>query len=258
VYERWQQAGREESIRSYAVSAGASAGQARRPEIQILGSGSDYTVFFNHLGVPSLDMIFDGPYGVYHSLYDNFYWMSRFGDPTFDYHATMSRLWGVMALRLANSDLLPFDLSAYAEDLAAYAGSLKEHASKEFAARHLDAIAMEAGKLRQAAAAAEKRVQNILARERAGKASANQEARLQGIREEMRRLEQDLLHAEGIPGRPWFKHLIYAPLPSYEAETLPGIREAILQKDEQQAAAQAEILRRAIRKMTARLGALGR
>jgi len=272
VYQRWQEAGRRESIRSYAVSGGAGSPQSReagRPEIQILGSGSDYTVFFNHLGIPSLDMIFDGPYGVYHSLYDNFYWMSHFGDPTFDYHAAMSRLWGVMALRLANADILPFDLSAYAEDLLAYAGSLKEYASKEFAARHLDGVAAEARKLKQAAAAAEKRIRNILARPSRsfgtigarlpeGQAGNPEQSLLRKMREEMRQLEQDLLNQDGLPGRPWFKHLVYAPLPSYEAETLPGVREALLERDEGRAAAQAQLLRRAIRNMTARMRALGK
>ncbi len=264
VYQRWHEAGRRESVRSYAVSSGA--GNASRPEIQILGSGSDYTVFFNHLGIPSLDMIFDGPYGVYHSVYDNFYWMSHFGDPTFDYHAAMSRLWGVMAIRLANADILPFDLSAYADDLVGYADSLKERASKEFAARHLDGIAAEARKLKQAAAAAEKRIRKILARPDAigaslpvGQAgSPGQESLLRKLREEMRRLEQNLLSQDGLPGRPWFKHMVYAPLPSYEAETLPGVREALLAKDEGQAAAQALLLRRAIRSMTARMQALGK
>ena len=68
-----------------------------------LGSGSDYTVFLNFLGVPILDMSFNGPYGVYHSVYDNHLWMDKFGDPGFVRHAAMTRLWGVIALRLANA-----------------------------------------------------------------------------------------------------------------------------------------------------------
>ena len=70
-----------------------------------LGSGSDYTVFLNFLGIPIVDMSFDGPYGVYHSMYDNHQWVARIGDPGFRYHAAMARLWGVMALRLANADV---------------------------------------------------------------------------------------------------------------------------------------------------------
>ena len=79
-----------------------------------LGSGSDYTVFLNFLGIPIIDISFDGPYGVYHSIYDNHQWVSRVGDPGFRYHTAMTKLWGLMALRLANADVLPFDYPAYA------------------------------------------------------------------------------------------------------------------------------------------------
>jgi N-acetylated-alpha-linked acidic dipeptidase len=68
-----------------------------------IGSGSDHTVFLNFLGRPTIGLTFDGPYGVYHSMYDNFYWMNNFGDPGYRYHAFMSVVWGVLALRLANA-----------------------------------------------------------------------------------------------------------------------------------------------------------
>ena len=70
--------------------------------------------FFDYAGIPSLDMGFGGDYGVYHSLYDDFYWMKHFGDPTFVYHATLARILGTVALRLDEADVLPFDYSAYA------------------------------------------------------------------------------------------------------------------------------------------------
>src|SRR5918993_2309660 len=82
-----------------------------------LGSGSDYTVFLDHLGVPSWDFGFEGSYGVYHSVYDNFRWMEKYGDPEFLYHAAAARLWGLMALRLANADLVPLRFGTYARDL---------------------------------------------------------------------------------------------------------------------------------------------
>src|SRR6185437_9434710 len=74
-----------------------------------LGSGSDYTVFLNFLGVPIADLTFSGPYGVYHSIYDNHLWMKKFGDPGFVRHVRMTRAWGVIALRLANADVAPLD-----------------------------------------------------------------------------------------------------------------------------------------------------
>src|SRR5262249_20500620 len=79
-----------------------------------LGSGSDYTVFLNFLGVPIADMSFTGPYGVYHSIYDNHLWMKKFGDPGFERHVRMTRMWGVIALRLANADVVPLDYRATA------------------------------------------------------------------------------------------------------------------------------------------------
>ena len=79
-----------------------------------IGSGSDHTVFINYLARPVVEMGFDGPYGVYHSAYDDHFWMTRFGDPGFQYHALMAQLWGTMALRLANAEVLPLDFDAYA------------------------------------------------------------------------------------------------------------------------------------------------
>src|SRR5262249_39497031 len=74
-----------------------------------IGSGSDHTVFLNHLGRPVINLGFTGDYGVYHSMYDDHYWMEHIGDPTFEYHAALTRIWGLLALRLANADALPFD-----------------------------------------------------------------------------------------------------------------------------------------------------
>jgi N-acetylated-alpha-linked acidic dipeptidase len=93
-----------------------------------LGSGSDYTVFLDHLGIPSVDMSFvisdDAPYGVYHSVYDSFSWMTRFGDPDFTYHQAMTQMWGLMALRLSDADLLPFNYVRYADELRKYIDEL--------------------------------------------------------------------------------------------------------------------------------------
>src|SRR5207249_900763 len=89
-----------------------------------LGSGSDYTVFLNFLGVPVVDMSFTGPYGVYHSMYDDHLWVSKFGDPGFRYHAAMTRLWGLMALRLANADIVPLEYSPYAVRIGQFVDEL--------------------------------------------------------------------------------------------------------------------------------------
>src|SRR5262249_48819567 len=82
-----------------------------------IGSGSDHTVFLNFVGMPVIGLSFGGPYGVYHSMFDDFFWMNHFGDPGYRYHTLMSQLWGVVALRLANADLLPYDFSNYGDNI---------------------------------------------------------------------------------------------------------------------------------------------
>jgi N-acetylated-alpha-linked acidic dipeptidase len=89
-----------------------------------IGSGSDHTVFLNFVGMPVIGLDFNGPYGVYHSMYDDFYWMNHFGDPGYRYHTLMSQLWGVLALRLANADLLPFNFASYADNIRQFVNDL--------------------------------------------------------------------------------------------------------------------------------------
>src|SRR5687768_929178 len=112
VYQQWQDRARE----------GRAEGDQNTSETRIgaLGSGSDYTPFLQHLGIPSTDMGFGGDYGVYHSAYDSFYWMDKFGDPGFRYHVAAAQVWGTLALRLADADALPFDYTDYAKQIRDY------------------------------------------------------------------------------------------------------------------------------------------
>jgi N-acetylated-alpha-linked acidic dipeptidase len=105
-----------------------------------IGSGSDHTVFLNFIGMPVIGLGFEGPYGVYHSMYDDFYWMNHFGDPGYRYHTLMSQLWGVLALRLANADLLPFDFANYANNIHDFVNDLS--AGKDL--RELDLASLQA------------------------------------------------------------------------------------------------------------------
>src|SRR5215203_2178556 len=101
IYQQWQDRSRE--------NRPEGDQDMREARIGALGSGSDYTPFLQHLGVASTDMGFNGDYGVYHSAYDSFYWMDRFGDPGFTYHVASAQVWGTLAMRLANADGLSFD-----------------------------------------------------------------------------------------------------------------------------------------------------
>jgi len=232
VYDVWG-AGEGANIRGYGVAAGEKTAE---PGVDILGSGSDYTVFFNHLGIPSVDLLFDGPYGVYHSAYDSHEWMRRHGDPGFAYHAAMARLWGVMALRLANADAMPFDFATYGRELIAYIDDLEGVAKGKNLALDLGAARSQARRL----AALSPLFPGAADRDTA---------------EPLRLAERDLLAPDGIPDRPWFRHLVYAPLPSYAAETLPGVREAVVAGDSARAARQAAVLADAIRRVADRLRA---
>jgi N-acetylated-alpha-linked acidic dipeptidase len=216
VADAWRENSGRTNVRSYAT--GASREEAL--PIAILGSGSDYTVFFNRLGIPSIDLVFDGPYGVYHSVYDDYTWMATAGDPGFLYHAAMARYAGSLALRFANADVLPFEAAAYGREIARYA---EELAGEPGAAALRGDLAELARAARIWSAASEAAQKQIEARLAAGGATVAENAAANAW---LLSLERSLLDPAGLPGRPWFRHLIYAPLPSYAAETLPAIREA--------------------------------
>lgn len=218
VGQVWRERSGKANIRGY----GAASAEASDQPISILGSGSDYTVFFNKLGVPSVDLVFDGPYGVYHSVYDSYHWMATQGDPGFKYHAAMACYAGLMALRLANADALPLDGSAYGKEIAGYVDDIASLPAAATAAKEL--ADLKAAAIAWSAAAA-KRQEAIETRVASGKFAADD---AKAANAWFMSLERALLAEEGLPDRFWFRHLVYAPLPSYAAETLPGIREAVL------------------------------
>ena len=196
-----------------------------------LGSGSDYTVFLNFLGVPILDMSFSGSYGVYHSVYDNHLWMDKFGDPGFVRHAAMARLWGVLALRLANADVVPLDYRATAARVRDFVTEQTEAA--QVADRPaLAPLERAADRFAAAAGAAGQRIESLL-----GAATADENA-MAAMSRRLIAVERAFLHPEGIPGRPWYRHLVYAPKPTYAPEVLPGVAEAIAARDRKRLEAQ--------------------
>jgi N-acetylated-alpha-linked acidic dipeptidase len=185
-----------------------------------LGSGSDYTVFLNFIGVPIVDMLFDGPYGVYHSQYDNHQWMERIGDPGFRYHEAMTKLWGVMALRLANADALPFDYRPYAAKIREFTDEIeKKYIGASGASGALQPLHEAVARFEQAA---EKAAVDQAAALASGDATA-----LASVNRRLMRAERGFLDPAGIPGRAWYRHQIYAPKFTYAPELLPAIAEAI-------------------------------
>jgi N-acetylated-alpha-linked acidic dipeptidase len=205
-----------------------------------LGSGSDYTVFLQHLGVPSADIGSTGSYGVYHSAFDNFNWFKKFGDPDFTYEQQMARVFGVSILRMADADVLPYDYEEYANEIAFYVESAKRRAQAEFADQTVDF-----GEASRAAHHFEQAAAKILVRQQ------NASGDLPKMNQALRGAERALLVPEGLPGRPWFRHAIYAPgqYTGYAAVVIPGINEAMdkhdLPRTRQQIAVLAAALNRA-------------
>lgn len=185
-----------------------------------LGSGSDYTVFLNYLGIPIVDMVFDGPYGVYHSQYDSLLWMERFGDPGYRYMTAMAEVWGRMALRLANAEVLPYDFENYARTVGGFVESLAEMAGAE----HLEIEGARAAVAAWEASAAKARA--LADRWMAANGGGPSASDLQAFNRHLLSVERRLLIPQGIPDRPWFKHALYAPRYTYAALSLPGVVEA--------------------------------
>lgn len=250
VYDVWKERVQRDEGRRRAT-AGASAAPPRDVDVTLgnLGSGSDFTPFFQHAGIPSLDMGFGGEYGVYHSVYDNFYWMKNFGDPQFVYHAAAARIAGVMMLRLAEADLLPFDYEAYATEIAQYVEDLNGAAKVAGEGRlDLRGVTEASQALRASAQNAMKAVRGLQAR------NGTDDAKWTAVNRVLRDVEQAFL-SPGLASRPWYRHSVYAPgtYTGYEVVLLPGVREAVDKRDwdaaRKEAAALADSLRRAAIKL---------
>ncbi len=253
-----------------------------RPDLRIgaLGSGSDYTPFLQHLGIASLNMGYSGEEGggCYHSIYDSFDHYTRFGDPNFEYGLVLVRTCGRVMLRLANADLLPYEFSGFSETLGKYAKEvakladdlregtvetnrliservfvaavdpedhLVEPRSKpEVPYLNFAPLQNALGNLRHSADKFENARRAAL---KQGEFGSRVKAE-RGLDESLLQLERSLTQPEGLPRRSWYQHLIYAPgfYTGYGVKTLPGIREAIEQRDWSEASQQIELAARAI------------
>jgi N-acetylated-alpha-linked acidic dipeptidase len=252
VYQQWR-----------IKSAGASnAPPTPGEEIHVgdLGSGSDFTPFFQHVGVPSTDIGSEGPYGAYHSVFDNYAWYTLNADPKFVYLQEMARVLGLEALRMADADVLPYDYVAYAAAISSYieaaknkvAGdSTQEKKASDSSARTtkkwwktsepksgtLDFSAVQAAAARFSAAA-----------ERAHGLQIAANGDLAKLNLALRQAETGLISEQGLPNRPWYKHTIYAPgeFTGYSAVVIPGVNEALDARDLKLATQQLTVLTQAL------------
>ncbi|HSB76154.1 MAG TPA: transferrin receptor-like dimerization domain-containing protein, partial [Terriglobales bacterium] len=229
-----------------------------------LGSGTDYTAFVDHLGIASLNLGYGGEdpdAGIYHSIYDDFYWYTHFSDTSFVYGRALAQTVGTTVLRLAHADLLPFDFNGFADTMHLYLGQLKKLAEdkrneaverdreldeglfratndprhptvappREEVPPYLNFAPLE-NAVEQLAQSA-KRYQQALEKAWASPQGLSS-ATLADLNQKLMDSERRLTDDAGLPRRPWYKHTIYAPgvYTGYAPKTMPAIREAIEQK----------------------------
>jgi N-acetylated-alpha-linked acidic dipeptidase len=248
VYDSWQRVDDAGSLSDAFGGVRHPPVAATKGEVSVgdLGSGSDYSAFQQHLGVPSTDISSSGPYGVYHSAFDNFAWFKRFADPNFVYEQEMARVFGLEGVRMADADVLPYDYEEYGKEIVTYITLAKKKAEEKSGTHVVDlnTVATAAKRFQQAGA-------KILEKEK------NPPRNPASLNRALLAAERALLVPEGLPHRPWFRHAIYAPgeYTGYAAVVIPGVNEALDQGDakrtQQQLAVLAAALNRAAKVLEA-------
>jgi N-acetylated-alpha-linked acidic dipeptidase len=244
VYDQWK-ADQQNSTNRRRQHPGGVDTEVR---IGTLGSGSDYTPFIQHLGVPSTDIGSDGPYGVYHSTFDDYTWFTKFADPTFAYEQQQARVFGLEILHMADTDVLPYDYQLYGKEIVGYLEAAQKRASEQKLTLDFGA-ALAAAKRLAAAGTAIRATQ-------AAPPSSDPTA----LNQSLRAAEEALLNPAGLPRRSWFKHTIYAPgeFTGYAAVVIPGVNEGIEDADATRAQSQLAPLAEALNRSAAILEAAAR
>lgn len=263
VHDRWKAGPKERGTIATASGSG---------RVNAIGSGSDHTVFLNHICAPALDMSFSGDYGVYHSMYDDFYWMTHFGDPGMRYTKALDEIWGRIAISLAAGPLIPLDNEAYAVELKAY---LDEWAKRFDPGREkLMRLYRLTDEMRKAAAGIGPALFDNGAAEVAGTTKSVTKPNAEGAatgaatgalgaglstekRREANRLlieiERDFALERGIPNRTWFKHLVFGTRSTYAALLLPELTEAAEAGNERSVTVAIAHLEEAVSKVVSKL-----
>ncbi len=255
VWKRWQAA---VISRGDARAKGEARGGRADLRIGALGSGSDYTPFIQHLGLPTLNMGFggEGGGGIYHSIYDTFAWYTRFADTTLAYGRALAQVAGSVVMRTANADVLPYQFEHLAETARGYATELKALRDAEAARiaevnrlhdegtytlttdpwtrlqpprREALAPYLEFGRLDNALDSLARAATRYERAQAAAIAANLASIALNPLNALLRTADQEMLLPDGLPRRPWFKHSLYAPglYTGYGVKTMPGVREAI-------------------------------
>jgi N-acetylated-alpha-linked acidic dipeptidase len=222
-----------------------------RPEFRLgaLGAGSDYVAFLDHAGVASLNFGFGGgDAGVYHSIYDTFAWFTRFSDGDFIYGKALSQVMTASLLRLADAPLLPFDFGGLTRAAKRYVEEIQKIEQKNEIDFHEIQVAL--GRLTALSKTYDDELSAMMKRP-----AAVPPEKLAKVNEIVMQAERALLLPDGLPGRPWYRHQIYAPglYTGYGAKTLPGIREAAEAQHWDEANQQAKRVAQALRAIADRI-----
>jgi N-acetylated-alpha-linked acidic dipeptidase len=186
------------------------------------GGGSDFAGFYNHLGIPIAEWGFGGAGGVYHSQYDSYAWMSKFGDPGFAYHATAARVGTAMMLRIANADVLPYDYVEFARTMRRYLPEIDRAVTAKKWTASTSALGTAIDKLESEAASFNATRDSVLA-------TSVSAPTLQRANQALMQVERALLRPQGLKTRPWFRNLIYVADENngYANMVFPSVNEAI-------------------------------
>ncbi|KAI8343706.1 hypothetical protein BC941DRAFT_509113 [Chlamydoabsidia padenii] len=244
------------------------------PELKLigpLGAGSDYVAFFHHVGISSMTMGFHGDYGVYHSNNDGIKWMETFGDPTYEYHQTLVKIWGLLALRLSSDVILPMYPLDYAHQLDQHISSLesiyhrnndtapdddddnedmppcdpptpeltkhkKKNKNKKQRDEFLPKLALALHDLKHTSKKFEHKKTKVLKKLGQVKVSSKTERRVEKLNARVSQFERVFIKLDGLQGRPWYRHMVYAPgeWSGYASQALPGLSAAFESNDEQE------------------------
>lgn len=231
VYDQWV-LHRGQGYEHPGVDAPAEIAEAH---IGDLGSGSDYSPFLQHIGVPSADVSSEGPYGVYHSAFDDYAWFTHEADPQFAYLQEIARVLGVEGIRMADADVLPYDYVTYAKEIESYLGGAKSKAQEY-------GLPLDFGP----ALAADAQFASAARKAKALQTSAT--GNLGALNTALRQTEADFIYPAGLPNRPWYKHVIFAPgeYTGYAAVMIPGVNEAINARNAPLAAQELSVLAQAL------------
>jgi N-acetylated-alpha-linked acidic dipeptidase len=198
------------------------AADSAEPQMGDPGGGSDFAGFYNHLGIPITDWGFGGPQGIYHSAYDSYHWMSKFGDPGFQYHATAAKIGAAMLLRIANADVLPYDYVEFARTMRRFATQASQAITEKHWTVSVDSLTRSINRMEEAASAFAAARDHALTNQPSNSA-------LQRANAALLEVERQLTRPEGLVTRSWFRNLIYASDENngYATMVFPSIGEAI-------------------------------